>query len=50
MLELIFKRLIAGMVTLFAASVFFFAATEIQTGDFATATPKPQNPAQQKYK
>ena len=26
------------MVTLFAASVFFFAATEIQTGDFATAS------------
>lgn len=37
MLELIIKRLFAGMVTLFAASVVFFAVTEIQTGDFATA-------------
>ncbi|MCK4987390.1 MAG: ABC transporter permease subunit [Desulfobacterales bacterium] len=38
MLELITKRLIAGVVTLFAASVVFFAATEILTGDFATAS------------
>ena len=38
MLELIVKRLLAGAVTLFVASVFFFAATEIQSGDFATAS------------
>jgi ABC-type dipeptide/oligopeptide/nickel transport system permease component/CubicO group peptidase (beta-lactamase class C family) len=38
MLELIAKRMIVGMVTLFAASVVFFAATEILTGDFATAS------------
>ena len=37
MLKLIAKRLIAGLVTLFAASVVFFAATEILTGDFASA-------------
>ena len=37
MLKLIAKRLITGMVTLFAASVVFFAATEILTGDFASA-------------
>ena len=38
MLKLIAKRLIAGVVTLFAASVVFFAATEILTGDFASAS------------
>ena len=38
MLKLMAKRLIAGFVTLFAASVVFFAATEILTGDFASAS------------
>jgi len=37
MLELIAKRLLAGVVTLFAASIVFFVATEIQPGDFAIA-------------
>ena len=37
MSKLITKRLLAGVVTLFAASVVFFAATEILTGDFASA-------------
>ncbi len=37
MLELVVKRLIAGLVTLFAASVVFFSAAEVLTGDFATA-------------
>ncbi len=38
MLKLVAKRLIAGVVTLFAASVVFFTATEILTGDFASAS------------
>jgi ABC-type dipeptide/oligopeptide/nickel transport system permease component/CubicO group peptidase (beta-lactamase class C family) len=38
MLNLITKRLIAGVLTLFAASVVFFAATEVLTGDYATAS------------
>ncbi len=37
MLNLIAKRLIAGLVTLLVASVVFFSATEIQTTDFAIA-------------
>jgi ABC-type dipeptide/oligopeptide/nickel transport system permease component/CubicO group peptidase (beta-lactamase class C family) len=37
MQKLITKRLLAGVVTLLAASVLFFAATEILTGDFASA-------------
>ena len=37
MLNLIVKRLIAGLVTLLVASVVFFSATEIQTTDFAIA-------------
>lgn len=38
MLELIAKRLLIGVATLLAATVVFFAATEILIGDFATAS------------